>query len=100
MSEDNELRSSYKWLRERLSAEIPDAEHADCIYDCGHAYAVGVSKGDGENRRRHSVRVEYEYPTGDDPEGYGGKSWAHYSLNADPAKEERVAEIIRSFRAL
>lgn len=98
--DSDEIRVRYKWLRERIKAEVPDIELFDDVFDFGYTYAVGVSRGEGEKRRHHAVRVEYVYATGNNPDGYQGKSWEHYSLNADPAKEERVAEIIRSFRAL
>ena len=110
--DESELRASYKWLRDRIKAEVPDIVVAEHVSDFGSCYAIGVQKGSGEQRKRHAVRVEFYETVGgvlqelEDEEGnkymgYGPPyENVHYSLNADPEKEAKAQKIIKRFKQL
>jgi hypothetical protein len=110
--DEDELRASYKWLRDKIKAEVPNVAYIEQVFDCGLTYAVGVQKGVGEQRKRHAARVEYIQTVGGvwqelrDEDGskcmgFGPPfDYVRYSLNDDPEKEQKVAEIIEKFRNL
>lgn len=103
------IADKYKWLRDRISAEVPDCKLHDCVRDYGGAYDIAVQR----NGKRIGFRIEFKEMVGkgewqelidDDGERYMGYgppyAYVTHSLNDKPNKAEIVSRMIETIRSL
>jgi hypothetical protein len=80
----DEFAGQYKWLFEKIRAEVPDCELVDRVWDHGHGYDICATR----NGARLGVHLEMDLPD------------SHYSLNNAPDKEAETARIVEAISNL